>query len=70
MFADGQVYESEEYVLKLEKLGNDFRAIIFRKESGELRFVEMFVNIPDRNLIKKMIKRMNFVLVNKTIILK
>jgi PII-like signaling protein len=67
MLQDNQVWESEEYVLKIEQLGQSFHALIFKRDEN-LTFVEIIV---DREVkIENMIKRLNLKLTNKFITLK
>lgn len=67
MLQDNQVWESEEYILKIEQLGQSFHALIFKKDEN-LTFVELIV---DREVkIESMIKRLDLKLTNKFITLK
>jgi len=68
MLEDNQIYEDEEYVLKIEKLGESFHALIFKKENQTLKFINA---VFDRDVrIERLIKKMNLSKSNKFITLR
>jgi hypothetical protein len=68
MLENNQVWEDQDYVLKVEKLGKEFHALVFKKEEDTLRFINIVI---DKSIsIKKLIENMNLKISNKFITLK
>jgi len=65
---DGQIYENDFYVIKIEQLDKSFRAMIFSKTYDGLRFVQIFCN--KTKLIIDLLKKMDMVITDKILILK
>jgi hypothetical protein len=66
MLRDGQIWESTLYVLKIEKIGNDFRGVIFRKDTDNtLKFIEVLYNESRLDRLTLIIKKMDLSLTNK-----
>lgn len=64
-FSDGQIWESEIYVVKIEQMENDLQALFFRKEN--LKFVTIEVR---KEKIGKFLKNLGAKLTNKKLVLK
>lgn len=68
MLENNQIWEDQDYVLKIEKMGESFQALIFKKQDQTLKFINVVV---DRNTkIEKLIKNMHLKISNKFITLK
>lgn len=65
---DGQIYENDFYVIKIEQLDESFRAMIFAKTDDGLRFVQIFYN--KTKLIIDLLKKMNMIVTDKILILR
>lgn len=63
VLVDEQIWENEDYVIKIEKFELDFRAIVFRKYDGELKFIT--IDSRRENKIRKMLKELNVKLTSK-----
>jgi hypothetical protein len=69
MLENNQLWEDDERnVLKIEKLGESFRALFFKKEQDTLTFVTMILD--DKLRLERLIKKMNMKISNKFITLK
>ena len=68
MLEDGQVYESDQTIIMVEKWGKDYRSVIFRKVDSNIRLSTVVMDRPE--LIEKMIKNMELKLTDKKLILK
>lgn len=69
MLDDNQIWEDEDYVLKIEKIGKDFQALIFKKEGENLKFVNVVID-NKQSKIDRLIKNMNLEISRKIITLK
>jgi hypothetical protein len=68
MLENNQIWEDANYVLKVEKLGDSYHALIFKKEEDTLRFVNIVI---DRDInISKLINKIGLKISNKFITLK
>jgi hypothetical protein len=63
MINDKQIWENTGYALKVERHGNEFRAIIFKKMNDHLDFLEIIID--HNNRIEKLIKKMGLELTTK-----
>jgi len=68
MLENNQIWEDQDYVLKIEQLGSSFHALIFRKEEETLRFVNIVMDRPVK--IERLIEQMNLKISSKFITLK
>jgi hypothetical protein len=68
MLEDNQIWENEEYVLKIEKWETVFHALVFLKIGNSLRFVNIVIDKDER--IEKLLQKMNVQISNKFITLK
>lgn len=68
MLEDNQIWEDDLYVLKIEQWEENFHGIIFKKEQGTLRFLNIIINKNSR--IEDLIKKMNLKRTSKFITLK
>jgi len=65
---DGQVWESDKYVFKIEKKGKSFQSVIFKKVGDKLDFVTVDYR-EDWRLLRIIIKS-GATLTNKAVVLK
>ena len=63
---DGQIWESENYIIKVEKMGIDFQAIFFKNEV-DLKFTTIEVR---GKKITKLLKNLSAKLTTKSLTLK
>jgi hypothetical protein len=70
MLGDNQVWETDDYVMKVELQGHDFRGIIFKKVDGTLHFLQVVIQYEKdfHSPIDKLISGMNFKLTDKSIV--
>lgn len=64
---DNKIFESEQYVFKIEKIGDSYRCIIFKKTKNGLMF---FNYIIDHKLIEPVIEKFKAKSVDKILYLK
>lgn len=68
-YSDSQLWESDEYIMKIERLNQSYRGVIFSKKGEALRFVEVMYDDTGKR-IKAIIKKIGMVLTNKSIVLR
>ena len=69
MLDNNQIWEDEEYVLKIEKMGENFQALIFKKDGETLKFINIVIDSKSSK-IEKLIKDMKLEISRKFITLK
>ena len=63
---DEQIWENVLYIMKIEQIENDFRAIIFRKEKDNtLKFIEVIS--ARKKVVDGLLERQQFSLTNKSL---
>lgn len=68
MLENNQIWENDEYVLKIEQWNNDFHALIFKKDGITLRFINVMMDRDTR--LEKVIKKMELTISKKIITLR
>ncbi|MDD5649628.1 MAG: hypothetical protein PHF86_04310 [Candidatus Nanoarchaeia archaeon] len=69
MLDNNQIWEDEEYILKIEKMGENFQALIFKKDGETLKFINIVID-PKSSKIERLINDMKLEISRKFITLK
>lgn len=65
MLEDEQIYETDIYLMKIEKVSDSFRGILFKKEQDDksIRFINVIMD--RKKLLEELLIKLNFKLSTK-----